>query len=54
MHALGSWSMVTAVWRHLSLFFGIEVRVYAQVGLDREKGFFVIGSDTPVYRDQRP
>lgn len=30
-----------------------KVRMYAQVGLDREQGFFVIGSDTPVYRDQR-
>ena len=27
--------------------------MYAQVGLDREQGFFVIGSETPVYRDQR-
>ena len=30
-----------------------KVRMYAQVGLDREQGFFVIGSETPVYRDQR-
>lgn len=51
----------THLWRiipdenatHLIQNAALEVRVYAQVGLDREKGFFVIGSDTPVYRDQR-
>eukprot|EP00913_Durusdinium_trenchii_P022898 g21499.t2 len=29
------------------------VRIYAQVGQERQRGFFVINSDTPVFRDQR-
>jgi len=51
----------THLWRiiadenstHLIQNAALGVRMYAQVGLDREQGFFVIGSDTPVYRDQR-
>lgn len=29
------------------------LRVYAQLGQEGRQGFFVIGSETPVYRDQR-
>jgi len=28
-------------------------RIYAQMGADRQEGFFVLGGDSPVYRDQR-
>jgi len=29
------------------------VRIYAQLNADREHGFFIIGSDGPVYQDQK-